>query len=65
MNNTKTSIVDMISGEQLVDTIKTLTLGTVVLLLAYGAYYSGYSLQLSIEGVELSLCPNKAVDAKC
>lgn len=65
MNNTRISVVGMLTGDQFVDVVKTLVVGAVVLLLAYGAYNSGYSLQLSKDGVELALSPDKKVGVKC
>lgn len=57
MNKTKIFIIGMLTGDQFVDIVKTLAVGVVVILLAYGAYNSGYSLQLSKDGVKVSLSP--------
>ena len=60
MNSTNTSFVGMLTGDQVVDVIKALSIGITVLLLAYGAYNSGYSLQFSKDGLNVSLNPEKS-----
>lgn len=58
MNKTNVAVIGtIISGSEIVEITKILTVGCVVLTLAYGAIKHGYVLVGSRNGVEISLKP--------
>jgi len=64
MGDMKLSVIGLLSGDQLVDIFKTLAAGAVILILAYGAYNSGYSIQLCKGDVKIALNPENTKN-KC
>ena len=59
MKSTEISILEFLSGDQTLALFKTLAVGAVVLLLAYGAFDSKYSLEISQGDITVKLNPNR------
>ena len=49
--NSKMPILGVLSGAQIVDALKTLIIGAVIIYLAHGSFTSGYSIQIRKDGV--------------